>query len=1009
MSSAQPGPLPLHQPEQAEAVTVEASAEPVVVEVELHLSEGADAEGLTELVSVRKGQRLSMRAVRRSVERLWSTGRFSDVVVRAVDAPGGVRLVFQLTPAELLARLTIEGNVVLGDAELLALSDLQEGGPLEQDEVDTAIAAILDAYRRKGYDEAKVTVSREPAYGGVGLVLTLDEGVPTRVGKVTLTGSPGLPLEQMLELLNLRVGEVLDRSALEAGRDRLRQRLREQGHYRARVGPPTITVREHIATVALPVSTGPRFRFHFHGNHRVPSPVLENLLSYDGSEPLDGTVAERLARRVASFYRYRGFHDVRVTPREVRSPDASEAVLAFDIVEGQPLGVSEVRFHGNKELSTPALREMLVGHIIAGEPRPALELRLLDDPLRLEGRTGRNPRVSAPSPDPASVYVEEAYQRAAEGMTEAYRERGFLSAQVRLRELRLDVTRRTAVVDFEVEEGPQAWVREVRVTGLPPSFSLPAGLVVRKDEPLNLDAVERGRAAMVRALNGKGYLFARAEVEPRLEEGGLVARVHYAVEPGPLVHVGKVIIQGLGRTEEETVLANLDLREGEPLDPEKLADGQRRLARLNIFRQAEVRLADPNRQEPTKDIVVVVQERARIDGQVSGGYFLEDGPRLTLDTNFPNVDGRGLNMVARGKINYVGLSVDGLSGRYEGDADMEGLKALGGRGNVSFSQPRVAMLLPLEVGARLDLIGERVHRPAYVSMRYAAVGGLDWAATRWLNVSLQYEIENNDLNTRGFGVASTREDLERLRFPEGTFLLHSLRSSASLDFRDDPANPRKGVLLSTSAEFTNRLSPDRISAEEVPSPIDWVKLSGTFSAYVPLGGRASVALSTRAGTIVPLSPGVRPIGSKLFFLGGSSSLRGFREDGVLPEDQRAALRQQLADCRSLIHPSGCNQELRSVLGGRAPISQGGELFTLGKAELRVPAFNVVDLGVFFEAGNLWADRTSFEPLRLRYTAGAGLRYVTPVGPLAFDLGFNLDPDEAINEPSAQFHFSIGTF
>ena len=75
----------------------------------------------------------------------------------------------------------------------------------------------------------------------------------------------------------------------------------------------------------------------------------------------------------------------------------------------------------------------------------------------------------------------------------------------------------------------------------------------------------------------------------------------------------------------------------------------------------------------------------------------------------------------------------------------------------------------------------------------------------------------------------------------------------------------------------------------------------------------------------------------------------------------------------------------------------------------MPAFTALDLGVFLEAGNLWADRTNFDPLKVRTTAGAGLRYVTPVGPLAFDVGFNLDRDVAINEPQAQFHFSIGTF
>jgi outer membrane translocation and assembly module TamA len=45
----------------------------------------------------------------------------------------------------------------------------------------------------------------------------------------------------------------------------------------------------------------------------------------------------------------------------------------------------------------------------------------------------------------------------------------------------------------------------------------------------------------------------------------------------------------------------------------------------------------------------------------------------------------------------------------------------------------------------------------------------------------------------------------------------------------------------------------------------------------------------------------------------------------------------------------------------------------------------------------------------RAVAGTGLRYVTPVGPMALDVGFNLSPDQVINEPSFVIHFNIGVF
>jgi outer membrane protein insertion porin family len=1008
--------------EPPEAGTGSELSEPLtareVVEVELSLPPGSDPRSLTplfELVMIRRGQVLSPLAVRRSLEGLWNTGRFSDVVARVVEVPGGVRLVFQLTPVQKLARLVIEGNVVLSDEEIHQASGLQEYAPLDPDALESAQAAIEAAYGRKGYDLAQVKVSSEPAEDGVELIFTLDEGEPTRLERLTLTGSLGLPLPQLMSTLGLEAGMVFDRARLDAGLERLRTSLRAQGYFRSRVGAPIITLEAGRATVALPVSAGPRYAFHFHGNHRFPAAVLELVLAYDGTELLDPGVMAQMARRLATFYRYRGFHDVRITPREVLRPDYEEAVLAFDIEEGHPLAVRQVRFQGNRALPSGVLREVLAERIRASEPLPNLELPLRDDPLDIDGRHPREVPSLAPPPDPRTVFVEEAYLEAAEVLTEAYRERGFPEARVSFLRLELDVDGRTAVAEFEVKEGPETRVGSVEVVGMPEGLR-DVTVELKKEDSLSEEAVDRARQGLVRALARAGYLFARVEVDatPGVENPRDM-QVRVRVEPGPQVRVGVVIVQGLARTDERTVKTQLGLASNSTLDLEALGEGRRQLARLNIFRQVEVQLREPNRPEEFKDILVTVQERPRIDGEVSGGYFLVDGPRITLDTAFPNVDSRGLNLLARGKINYFGWSAEALSGRYTvesgQDASLQGWDGLGGRGSISLSQPRLNILQ--SVGARMDFIGERVHRPSYLATRFAAVAGLDWAAARWASVSLQYELEHNRLRSRG-GVlrVPSRADEERLRFPYGIFTLHSLRPSITLDFRDDPTNPRKGLLVSFSSEFTRDLSvapADALGNAAPDFPINEVKLAGSVSVYAPLGRRASVALSARGGTIVPLSEGAQSIGSKLFYLGGSSSLRGFREDGVLPEDQRVDVRQQLLDCRAIIDPAGCPAALEAILGGQAPVSQGGEVFTLGKAEVRLPVFSSLDLGIFFEAGNLWVDRTKFDVSALRSTAGVGLRYVTPVGPLAFDVGFNLGRDEAINEPSSQFHFSIGVF
>lgn len=1000
---------------------------PAVMAVELHLPEGRSTEGLAGLVTVRKGQALTPGAVRKSVEQLFATGRFADVVALTQEVPGGVRLVFQLTPLPLLSHVAVRGNHVLTSGELLEASGLLQGGPLDPEELDTAVASVREAYQHKGYDAVDIQVEQRPVpAGGVAVTLVVEEGKPTRVRQVTFSGSPALPLPRLVAALGMKPGEVFDRARLDGGLERLRALLREGQHWRAWVGTPTVVVEDSEASVAVPLAAGPAFQLRFTGNHRFPDALLARVVAYDGEEAMDEAVAARLARRLEAFYRRRGFHDARVRASEAVRPDGDAAVLGFQVDEGALLRVTEVRFHGNAALSSGALRAMLTNQVAVQETWPELDLPMREDPLETEGRERRQ-GMGAPPPDPATVYLEDAWLEAADAMTATYREQGFASAQVTFRGLTVDALHRTAEADFDVEEGPRALMRAPRFEGMPPEVD-PAWvkLLLPTGQPLSFERVDQAQVSLERGLGREGYLFARVSNAVSVDGEGTAAQVVFRVDAGPRVRVGQVLLQGLTRTDPDVVLALLGLKPGAPLSVEGLAEAQRRLSRLGLFRQAEVSLADPNRREDSKDVLVTVQERPRIDGEVSGGYFLVEGPRITLDTAWRNLDGRGLNLLARGKVNYAGASAEALSssrlpagcstGELSGEAcesDLDGLSGLGGRGNLALSQPRLSFLAPQEIGARLDLIGERVHRPSYLSTRFAAVAGADWALASWVNVSLQYELENNRLRSRA-GVLElvNRADQERLRYPYGDFALHSLRPSMTLDFRDDPANPRRGMVLSTSVEFMRGISvhPTDVAGNHVPEfPIDGVKLSGSVSAYAPLGRRASVAVSARAGTIVPLTQGSQNIGSKLFYLGGSSSLRGFREDGVLPQDVREGLHQRLAACRAVITPAGCPDDLKAVLSGQVPASQGGELYTLGKAELRVPAVAALDLGLFFEVGNLWQDRTLFDLSVLRYTAGVGLRYVTPVGPLAFDVGFNLDRDEALNEAPTQFHFSIGTF
>jgi len=90
--------------------------------------------------------------------------------------------------------------------------------------------------------------------------------------------------------------------------------------------------------------------------------------------------------------------------------------------------------------------------------------------------------------------------------------------------------------------------------------------------------------------------------------------------------------------------------------------------------------------------------------------------------------------------------------------------------------------------------------------------------------------------------------------------------------------------------------------------------------------------------------------------------------------------------------------------------RGGDLMMNPRLELRVPITPLFAAGVFFDSGNVWQVASDINGTqRFALALGAGVRVQTPIGPLAFDYGFNLWRWSFLNEDPGAFHFSIGVF
>jgi outer membrane protein insertion porin family len=122
------------------------------------------------------------------------------------------------------------------------------------------------------------------------------------------------------------------------------------------------------------------------------------------------------------------------------------------------------------------------------------------------------------------------------------------------------------------------------------------------------------------------------------------------------------------------------------------------------------------------------------------------------------------------------------------------------------------------------------------------------------------------------------------------------------------------------------------------------------------------------------------------------------QDSVIPQDIAERI---LADQKRRV------ADPTQLLTSDKVAIRGGNVLLNPRTELRIPLGGVFQTALFLDAGNLWLQPATLDPWKLRYAAGTGLRASTPVGPLALDIGFNLDRRQW-EDPFA-FHFSIGLF
>jgi outer membrane protein insertion porin family len=219
--------------------------------------------------------------------------------------------------------------------------------------------------------------------------------------------------------------------------------------------------------------------------------------------------------------------------------------------------------------------------------------------------------------------------------------------------------------------------------------------------------------------------------------------------------------------------------------------------------------------------------------------------------------------------------------------------------------------------------------------------------------------------------------------------IYSISSYTKLDTRPNLFNPTSGSLTDFSVSFSHSISDKKDSQSSLVSQQvnEFFTVVSSWARYQPwrmkIGRKKlewTLASRIKSGAIFELGKSKFIPISERFYAGGATTVRGYPEQ--------------------LLGPAETVDEKGKIKNGA-----GGKLLLLANIEARIPLFWIFVGEIFADAGNVWANLGDYSNQTIRYTTGAGLAILTPLGPVRVDYGYKLNKRKIDADPDA-FHLGI---
>ena len=500
-------------------------------------------------------------------------------------------------------------------------------------------------------------------------------------------------------------------------------------------------------------------------------------------------------------------------------------------------------------------------------------------------------------------------------------------------------------ITFTVEEGERYTLGTVDIKTTLKDLD-PESLreLVETDEGdwYNADLVDETVQAISDRVGSLGYAF--VDVRPRIDRDAenKILNLTYDIQEGPKVYVERIDISGNVRTQDKVIRREFRLAEGDAFSTSKLRRTEQRLRDLGFFESVDVQAVPSD--SPDKTIIQVkVAEKSTGELSFGAGFSTADGPLGNVGVRERNLLGKGYDLRAQFNISGKRSTID-----------------------VSFTDP---YFLDKELSAGFDVFHRRFDRDesSFEENNTGAGVRMGYDLAEYTRHTISYTFSYDETE-----VDNDNEISDVIKNEEGDEFRSIIGHDIIYDRRDSRTDPRDGYYLAASMDFAG-----------VGGTVTYLRNTLGGGYFIPVTKDITIGATGEVGYMNGLF-GDEVRVTDAFFLGGQN-LRGFATGGIGPRD------------------SDTNDALGGKFRAEGTVQAAFPLGLPEEYQIRGRVFS--DFGTL--TGTDFEDDIDLnDDASLRLSAGVGLTWVSPFGPLAVDLAYpvlkeSYDEDEL-------FRFSVGT-